>query len=169
MLLAALLALPASGFAQEPAANPATAAQPPAARSTPQAPANPSYDLKTAGVQGVVRATAAVQDTFAEFSKEPAGKKPTDLVFRAPRRPYHIVCGVIDCVAYTADGDSLYTIPRQQYLGANGDNPREVSQSCQSGNDLLPTFERYDKCHSFGVGLPLDIHGVMVNLPLYRQ
>jgi hypothetical protein len=76
---------------------------------------------------------------------------------------------VIDCVAYTADGDALYTIPREQYLGASGDNPREVSQSCRSGNDLLATFERYDKCHAFGVGLPLQIGGVMVNLPQYRQ
>jgi len=170
MLFAAFLALPALGMAQEqPSAKPASPALAPAAKSTPQSPLKLSLDLKDAGVQDVVRATAATQNAFAGPATEQTGKQRPDLAFRAPRRPHRIVCGVIDCVAYTADGDPLYTIPREQYLGVNGDHPREVSQSCQSGNDLLSTFERYDKCHALGIGLPLDVHGVMVNLPLLSQ
>jgi hypothetical protein len=79
---------------------------------------------------------------------------------------YHMKCDLSDCVAYTADGDALYTVPRDQYLGVNGGSTREEWLSCQSGNDLLTTFERHDKCRGVSIGLPVQIGGTLVNVPL---
>ena len=79
---------------------------------------------------------------------------------------HHMDCSLADCVAYTSDGDPLYTIPREQYFGVDGDDLDDQWLSCQSGNDLLTTFERYDKCRGVTIGLPLEFQGTLVSLPL---
>ena len=85
----------------------------------------------------------------------PRGRTLPGIPFRAPRRVHHMDCDSFNCVAYTADDQALYTIPREQYFGINADDPQEAWLSCQSGNDLLTTFERYDKCRGVTIGLPL--------------
>ena len=86
--------------------------------------------------------------------------------FRSPRRMHHMDCGLADCVAYNADGDALFTVPREQYAGKNGSSASDEWMSCQSSNDLLTTFERYDKCRGVGIGLPLQFRDVIVKLPI---
>jgi hypothetical protein len=185
MLMGALLALPTLGLAQErSAANQSAGMHTPAAQTSPRAQGPATFDLKNAGVQEVVRATAAAaaentddgfrlaRDTTrkqpVESDPTPAAKELKDIPVRAPRRPHHVGCDSFHCVAYTADGDALYTIPRERYYGVAGDNPQDEWLSCQSGDDLLTTFERYDKCRGVSIGLPLQIHDVVVNLPLVR-
>ena len=160
MLVGTMLALPALGLAQEHAA-----AKPAPAASTPVA--KPTFDLRNAGVQDVIRANAVAQQPLPNddlAASESKNLKP--LPFRAPRRLHHMDCDSFNCVAYTADDVALYTIPRDQYFGvrAGGGNPQEDWLSCQSGNDLLTTFERYDKCRGVSIGLPLQVHGVKLDL-----
>ena len=181
--MAALLALPVLGLAQErSAANQSAGVHTPAVQTSPEAQSAP-FDLKNAGVQEVVRATAAASskntDGFrltsdatrkrpVESDPVPAGKELKDIPVRAPRRPHHMGCDSFHCVAYSADGDALYTIPREQYHGIAGDNPQDEWLSCQSGNDLLTTFERYDECRGVNIGLPSQGHDMLVNLPKLR-
>lgn len=131
-------------------------------------------------MQSVMRTSAATaSDGFRLVSPSaqqqsqdtgPAITRPDlqSIPFRAPRRLHHMDCDSFDCVAYTADNQPLYTIPREQYLGINTDNSKEAWLSCQSGDDLLTTFERYDKCRGVSIGLPLQTHDVIVNLPKIR-
>ena len=182
--MGALLTLPTLGQAQErSAANQSAGVRTPAAQESPKTPASAApFDLKNDSVQEVIRATAATSsentdDGFrltsdatrkkpVENDPVPANKELKDIPVRAPRRPHHMGCDSFHCVAYTADGDALYTIPREQYYGVSGDNPEDDWLSCQSGNNLLTTFERYDKCRGVSIGLPLQINDIMVNLPL---
>ena len=163
---ATLLALSAVGQAQQqPAAKPA-----PAATTSAAAPeAKPTFDLRNANLRDVIRANAATQPQRENApAEETSGLEP--LPFRAPRRLHHMDCDSFNCVAYTADDVALYTIPRDQYMGvrASGDNPQEEWLSCQSGNDLLTTFERYNKCRGVSIGLPLQTLDVIVDLPKLR-
>jgi len=127
-------------------------------------------------VQGVIRANAVAASapsqpqsgqnlpvtlTFAAGTIEREG-----IPFRASRRMHHMACGLSDCVAYNADGDALFTVPRDQYVGKRGTTAADEWMSCQSSNDLLTTFERYDKCRGIGIGLPLEFNDVILKLPL---
>jgi hypothetical protein len=184
ILIGTLLALPALGLAEEPSAPksippadvPATHDASPKSQST--------FDLRTAAMQSIIRASAATaSDGFRLMS--PAAQQPSQdnghdvtrpklqsLPFRAPRRLHHMDCDSFNCVAYTADNQALYTISREQYFGINTDDSTDDSKeawlSCQSGNDMLTTFERYDKCRGVSIGLPLQTHDVIVNLPKIR-
>lgn len=48
----------------------------------------------------------------------------------------------------------------------NGGGTKDEWLTCQSGNDLLTTFERFDKCRGVSIGLPVQFGGTMINLPL---
>lgn len=175
-MLGALLVLPALGFAQEqPAAKATSPVDTLAVQSAAPMAAQPSFDLKNAAVQEIIRAATAsdasqLSLTGPQQAAETASTRPAlqDLPFRAPRRAHHMDCDSFNCVAYTADDQALYTIPREQYYGVNSSDPQKAWLSCQSGNDLLTTFERYDKCRGVTIGLPLQGHDVIVDLPKIR-
>jgi hypothetical protein len=155
MMISALLTLPALSFAGDHAA------------ATPSTP-KPALDLKAASVQSVVRNHAVAQT--AGNKPLPDESAPTDikpLPFRAPRRVHHVDCDSFNCVAYTADNDALFSVPRDQYFGVTEDGgTRDSWLACQSGDDLLTTFERYDKCRGISVGIPVQFRDVTVNVPV---
>jgi hypothetical protein len=168
MLFGALAGMPLAAMSGEPAAAPApvsTAAPATAARAVP---ARPEFDLRSARVQGAIRNAASESADPPAVQDEPEAKNSAEmeLRFRAPRRFDHMDCSLSDCVAYTADGDALYSIPREQYSGVTGNDLEDRWLSCQSGNDLLTTFERYDKCRGVTIGLPVQVGNTVLNLPL---
>jgi hypothetical protein len=143
MLIGALLAVAAPGWTAEPAA---------------AKPDRPVLSLQAPEVQKVIRAVAKASPDATELKPASAvtlGDQVT-IPFRAPRRPHHMECDNISCVAYTADDVALYTVPREQYYGerAPGVNAADEWLSCQSRDNLLSTFQRYDKCRGITVGLP---------------
>jgi hypothetical protein len=177
MLLTGVLALPALAWSQEePAPQPAATTQASAPEVTTRvAPVVPptqpkaSFDLGSDSVKSIIRdaaesAPAAAHPlTLTESSDVPA------TIFRAPRRLHHMDCDSFDCVAYSADNEALYTISREQYFGPHGTSGKDGQKewlSCQSGNDLLTTFERYDKCRGVSIGLPNPRLGNNVQLEL---
>jgi hypothetical protein len=109
-------------------------------------------------VQKAIRAAAKAPPDTAAANAAPAVTlgEQVAIPFRAPRRPHHMECDNISCVAYTADGVALYTVPQAQYYGdrAPGGNAANEWLSCQSRDNLLTTFQRYDKCHGITIGLP---------------
>jgi hypothetical protein len=155
ILMSALLAMPALSFAGDP-----VEAKPAATKT--------AFDLKAASVQGVIRSHAAAQTVVGKVEPgEPTTADLKPLPFRAPRRVHHVDCDSFNCVAYTADDDVLFSIPRDQYFGVTGNGSTKDSWlACQSGNDLLTTFERYDKCRGVSVGIPVQFRDVTVNVPV---
>jgi hypothetical protein len=129
-----------------------------AARAEITTPAAPSFNLHDGNVQKIVAAAARQQTESAPArnadSDATAPTAPLEIRFKAPRRVHHLDCDSFDCVAYNADDIALFTIPREQYYGVHGDKPADAWLACQSGNDLLTTFERYDKCRGITIGLP---------------
>jgi hypothetical protein len=172
ILVGTLLVLPVMGLADDvPAAKPTPSVDGSISQSAARKPAPLALDLKDESVQKVVRASAAaITGPQQPLESAPLTMRPAlqDIPFRAPRRPHHMDCDSFDCVAYTADDEALYSIPRDQYFGVNSDDPEKAWLSCQSGNDLLSTFERYDKCRGVSIGLPLQGHDVIVDLPKLR-
>lgn len=167
MLAGTFFCLPALALAQETQSNTTPASH--AAQTAPQESASPQFDLDSASVRGIIRATATNQagvEQESETAEASAVIDRKDLPFRAPRRMHHMKCDLTDCVAYTADGDALYTVPRDQYLGVNGGGTKDDWLTCQSGNDLLTTFERFDKCRGVSIGLPVQVGGTLLNVPL---
>lgn len=170
---AALLLLPAFACAEEPAVTTTEIANAPA-QGTPTAI---SFDLKHASVQEILRTAAASQGESS--AREASGDTPADdsgslaarlgvLEFRAPRRAHHTDCDSFDCVTYTADGVALYSFPRDQMIHAGGDH-QDSWLACQSGDDMLSTFERYDQCRGVDIGLPPKVvNGVQLKLPKIR-
>jgi hypothetical protein len=174
--LAALLLLPIYAGAEEP-----VAADPQAAVPAQVAPATASFDLKHASMQGILRAAAVTQNEndAADSSDTLSGDTPANdaslalrlgnLAFRAPRRPHHTECDSFDCVAYTADGLALYSFPRDQMIHPTGGDHYDSWLACQSGDDMLSTFERYDQCRGVDIGLPSKtVNGVQLKLPKIR-
>jgi hypothetical protein len=180
ILLGTLLALPMCALAQEPAVvKPAVPAITAAAQRTAP-PTQPTFDLKDAAMQDVIRASAMTASNSFRPSAATVQRRPEEngpaltrpdlrsIRFRAPRRPHHMDCDSFNCVAYSADGEALYSVSREQHFGINTDDSKEAWLSCQSGDNLLTTFERYDKCRGVSIGLPLQSHDVIVNLPKIR-
>jgi hypothetical protein len=157
MLIGTLLAGSAPGWPVEPAPPPAKTSQPVLSLHAPE-------------VQKVIRAAAKTPADTAPLNLAPAvtlGGQVT-IPFRAPRRPHHMQCDDSTCVAYTADDVALYTIPRYQYYGdrAPADPTAGEWLSCQSRDDLLTTFERYDQCRGITIGLPpLALGKVQIETP----
>jgi hypothetical protein len=168
MLIGALLAIPALGWSDEPAKPGASPLSSPGAipavaaiRKVDQ----PALNLQTLEVQKIIRASANEQMAAAPPAsgvlapdQAPVATLAGEvtLPFRAPRRPHHLVCDSFNCVAYSADDVALYSVPREQYYGQNApDNfTKDAWLSCQSHDNLLSTFERYDKCRGVAIGLP---------------
>ena len=72
-------------------------------------------------------------------------------------------------MAYTADDFALFSVPRDQYYGVASGGLGEDWLSCQSHDDLLTTFERYDKCRGITIGLPpVGFGNVRLDLPKLR-
>ena len=153
-------------------------------RATPPVPVTAAtFDLRNSSVQKILRAAAAEEAPPAEkppkdFSAALRSLRELDAAtsaslsaplavkFRTARRFHHMDCDSFTCVAVTADGDPLYTVPRQNYSGTlDGQTSSDSWLRCQSGNDLLTTFERYDKCRGISVGLPLQWNGFNFDTP----
>ena len=167
MLIGALLALPAAGWADE-TAKPVV----------PPASAPPALNLQAAEVQNIIRATAREQMESAPLANatsllvQPQAStlgKQTSIPFRAPRRFDHLKCNSDDCIAYNADDVPLYTIQRSQVYGSSGEKSADEWLSCQSHDNLLTTFERYDKCRGISIGIPsAAFDNVILDLPKFR-
>jgi len=129
-----------------------------------------SLDLKAASVQQILRANATAQSTNASgASPQAAATRLPPLQFRAPRRVHHHECDAMDCTAYTSDGTALFSFPRDQMLVANEKRNADAWLSCQQNDDMLSTFERYDKCRGVSIGLPpASLGNVEVKLPKAR-
>jgi hypothetical protein len=161
MLIGALLAIPALGWSDEPVTPPAP---------SKDIAAKPALTLQDAAIQRIVRA-AAQQHAETTPLEKPAAAPRTELsvVFRAPRRIDHTECDSFNCVAYPADEVALFSVPRDQYYGAASGKSGDDWLSCQSHDDLLTTFERYDKCRGVTIGLPpMGFGNVMLDLPKLR-
>jgi hypothetical protein len=77
-----------------------------------------------------------------------------------------VKCDNIDCIAYSADDAPLYSVPRSQYYGDRlEESKRDAWLSCQSRDNLLSTFERYDKCRGVTIGLPLTFGNPVIAAP----
>jgi hypothetical protein len=180
MLIGALLAIPTLGWVDEPA-KPATSWSPGAAPAVVAAPPaeKAALNLQAVEVQKIIRNVAKKQIETAPLASgallfdQPRtaelGEQVT-IPFRAPRRAHHMNCDSFNCVAYTADNYALYTIPRDQYYDvANDGKNGEGWLACQSHDNLLSTFERYDKCRGISVGLPpVGFGNVTLDLPKLR-
>jgi hypothetical protein len=134
------------------------------------APAVPVFSLHDRNVQKIVAAAAQKQSaSMPEETSASEAAPATGLIevkFKAPRRVHHMHCDSFNCIAYNADDVALYTIPREQYFGVPGDKPADAWLACQSGDDLLTTFERYDKCRGITIGLPpLAFGNVLLDTP----
>lgn len=156
---------PLTSRAAEPAGVPT-----PAAAATPAKPAPGAFDLKNSAVQDLLRSTAASASEDAPSPDAAAAhdEKLVDLRFRGPRRPQYMECDSRDCTAFTKDKEPLYTISREQMGGQSiySDHSFDQWLSCQQGNDLLSTFERFDKCRGITIGLPpLPFRDVEIRLP----
>jgi hypothetical protein len=176
MLIGTLLCLPVPGLTQDSKPSQTKPPSAPPASETSRVSEPPGFDLRNTHVQSVIRdnaraasapsQTQTAQNLPADTIPSARGIEQQSLAFRAPRRVHHVDCGLSDCVAYNADGDALFTVPREQFVGTNGNTASDEWLSCQSSNDLLTTFERYDKCRGVSIGLPVQVHNVIVKLPL---
>jgi hypothetical protein len=139
-------------------------------------PEKPTFNIKSAQVQESIRAAARMHyegSPQAAAAKSPDVVQPivlgnqTSIPFRVLRRPHHLKCDNIDCIAYTADDVALYSVPRSQYYGerTDGANSSDEWLSCQSRNNMLSTFERYDKCRGITIGLPLSFGNTTIAAP----
>jgi hypothetical protein len=158
VLIGTLLALPAWAPAAEPAE-----------------PDKPMFDLRDESVQGILRATAAANESAAQQTSTTGSKVEAELAdirFRAPRRVHHTECDSEDCVAYTADNEALFTLNRGVRTDLDSMNTEQLDDawlSCQDTNNLLSTFERFDRCRGIRVGPPpLDLGRDRLDLPKIR-
>jgi hypothetical protein len=159
ILIGALFTLPAPAWTVEPESQSQTK------------PADvPALQLQTPQVQKIIRAAAQAHAAIGKAAPttDPeidspwlVSGKPTAIPFRAPRRPHHVECDSFNCVAYTADEVALFSIPRAQFYGdqEGGDKTGDAWLSCQSRNNLLTTFQRYDKCRGITFALPPTLSG----------
>jgi len=137
----------------------------------PAKTAKPVLSLQAPEVQKVIRAAAQAPSDTAQLNSAPTLGDQVTIPFRAPRRPHHMECDNISCVAYTADDVALYTVPRAQYYGdrVHGDHAAGEWLSCQSRDNLLTTFQRYDKCRGITIGLPpLAVGDTLIAAPGIR-
>jgi hypothetical protein len=136
----------------------------------------PVFNLKSARVQESIRTAARTHvDIKPEVAAVKSADEPppialagqTSIPFRAPLRPHHVKCDNASCTAYTADDATLYSVPRSQYYGERieGSNKMGAWLTCQSRDNLLTTFERYDKCRGITIGLPLTFGNTVVAAP----
>ena len=138
-------------------------------------PAKPDFDLRNESVQGILRAAAVASEGTEPQTPKTESKIQTELAdirFRAPRRVHHTKCDGEDCVAYTADNEALFSMNRElrKDLGAmSNEQLDDAWLSCQDTNNLLSTFERFDRCRGIRIGAPpLSLGDVQLKLPKVR-
>jgi hypothetical protein len=132
-----------------------------AAENAPKAA--PTLDLKDLRIQKILQASAASQPP--ESRTAAAAPVLMSLPPPSPRRVHRTECDFLQCVAYASDGRVLYSFPREQASHPSRDD-FDGWLSCQQIDDLLSTFERYDKCRGISTGLPLKVvDGVQLRLP----
>jgi hypothetical protein len=141
LLLVVLVVLPAVGWSQERKPAPA-----------------PSFSLSSESVRRIVleRARESAKPE-ADLTKPDLGQRLA-LKFRVNPRVDHVECDLLQCLAVAKDGEILYTVPRGQLHDLASDESSRLNAwlSCQDTNDLLSTFERYDRCRGINVGSPLQ-------------
>ena len=138
-------------------------------------PAKPGFDLRNESVQGILRTAAAASESTEALTPKNESKVQAELAdirFRAPRRVHHTKCDGEDCVAYTADNEALFSMNRElrKDLGAmSNEQLDDAWLSCQDTNNLLSTFERFDRCRGIRIGTPpLNLGGAQLKLPKIR-
>jgi hypothetical protein len=140
-------------------------------------PATGSFAITDPEVRRVLR-DAAISSVAGADS---ASSVPTDVVppreglealrFRALRRAVRMECDAADqCTAFDADGRALYTVARDGggRYDAWTSNTYDQWLSCQSTNNMLTTFERFDKCRGITIGLPVAEKNLVLALPRIR-
>jgi hypothetical protein len=162
ILMLVLLAAPVVAPAQQPSTSPASSIVTAPAKSH-AAPAQSPFRVSNPDVQRVLRETAVASEasTPAADASARADANPPEgfgpLRFRAPRRVDRMKCDGDRCVALTADGTELYTVTedgRVPYDTWSTGDHYDAWLSCQSSNNLLTTFERFDKCRGISIGIP---------------
>jgi hypothetical protein len=151
LLLSALLMLPACGWSDDKPATPADEKK-------------PTFTLSDAEVRKIVRAAANRKVEGFRFVKDPqvatdippsataARFQPLARLPRATRVVFECRSLTEACGAYDYDGNYLYSVPREQvYPNSTGGSDDWLA--CQSGDDMLSTFERFDRCRGIGVML----------------
>ncbi|HET9865370.1 MAG TPA: hypothetical protein VFP37_18170, partial [Steroidobacteraceae bacterium] len=140
LTMTAALALPLAAWCEEPAPEAPVRAESSATKDAS------TFSLRAAAVQKIVRDHAAkVAPESAPAESPSIHGREFKLQFRGERRVDRFDCDAVNCIARNAAGEDLYSIPRDQYYGITDDSAN-TWLSCQSGNDLLSTFERYDHC-----------------------
>jgi hypothetical protein len=87
------------------------------------------------------------------------------LPMRARKVAVRYECLLHDCKAYDADGNVLYSVPRTTIAGADK-LTEDQWLACQSGDDMLSTFERFDQCRGVGLLVPTPWDAVLFRVPL---
>ncbi len=133
------------------AADPAPAAKPPADESQ-KAP----LTLDNPAVRKTLREAARQLASDAKSQENQDEKIPTAEIpaakltaaFRLEpreRQPVVVECRVFDCLGYDATGKVVRTMPPPAQGGLMSTDA-DAWYSCQSGNNMLSTFERFDQC-----------------------
>jgi hypothetical protein len=126
------------------------------AHSDDKAPAaTPRFDVRDAEIQKLLRAAIATRrEGFRLMSVAvPSGETPssrvavqTTFATRPLRQPAAVECREFDCIAYDEKGKVLYTTPPPDPGPRIFTGTKQEWLSCQSGNNLLPTWERAEIC-----------------------
>ena len=122
-------------------------------------PAKPGFDLRASSVQSILRATVAneAKDSPEAKTESRVESELAGLRFRAPRCVHHTKCDGEECVAYNADNEPLFTLDREMRQDLDAMSAKQLDDawlSCQDTNNLLSTFERFDRCRGIRIGLP---------------
>ena len=122
-----------------------------------------------------MRAAAAaseVSETRTPKTESKVQAELADIRFRAPRRVHHTKCDGEDCVAFSADNEALFSMNRDlrnDLASMSNEQLDDAWLSCQDTNNLLSTFERFDRCRGIRIGTPpLNLGGAQLKLPKIR-
>jgi len=124
-------------------------------------PTSVSLNVHSDTVREILRVAARAQSLekpVAEPREKPAPR--LEVQFRDDRVD-HVECDVLQCYSYAKDGHIVRTTPRADFFGLMPEDPRSSDAwlACQDTNDLLSTFERYDRCRGIGASLTLPWNG----------
>ncbi len=155
-LLLALLSLPSAGLADDPGRTTPASVRAIAPASDAAQPDRKRIDLTDPRVREIVRATAASHSRAlpapaaqAEVASEEHGWQVALRASeaRATRPAQYGQCEGDGCTAYSANGEPLVRYQRNLTgLVFTGDREFDHWLSCQQDDDMLTTFERYERC-----------------------
>ncbi len=132
------------------AADPAPAAKPPADESlkAPLTLDSPAVRKTLREAARQLASDANSQETQDEktLTADPATKLSATFRLASPeRQPVVVECRVFECLGYDATGKVVRTMPPPAQGGLMSADA-DAWYSCQSGNNMLSTFERFDQC-----------------------